>query len=103
MKDILSQLNKVFENRVRLGIMSLLMVNERVDFNTLKKNLNLSDGNLASHLATLENNQYLEVHKEFVKRKPHTTYSATHKGKKAFEIHLGALESLIKGLDDQHV
>ena len=98
MKEILNKLNKVFENRTRLAIMSLLMVNERVDFNTFKQKLNLSDGNLASHISTLESKNYLEVHKEFVKKKPHTSYTATSEGKKAFEIHIDALEALIKGL-----
>lgn len=96
MKGIISGLNKAFENRVRLGIMSVLMVNEEIDFNTLKETLDLTDGNLASHLAALEKNNFIEVFKKFVGRKPKTTYKATFNGKKAFREHLEALESLIR-------
>ncbi|MCB9235329.1 MAG: transcriptional regulator [Bacteroidia bacterium] len=97
MKDILSKLNKAFENRVRLAIMSLLMVNESLDFNHLKEVLDLTDGNLASHAAKLEAEDFLEIRKEFVGKKPHTTYRATKAGKKAFQEHLDALEQLLKG------
>ena len=88
--------NKAFESRVRLGIMSVLMVNESVDFNTLKELLNLSDGNLASHVKALEEVNYITVNKQFVGRKPNTTYSASKEGKKAFHAHLKELETLIR-------
>ena len=81
---------------VRLGIMSILMVNDSVDFNTLKEKLELTDGRLASHIKALENEAYLIVKKQFIGRKPNTSYSATAAGKKAFTEHLGALENLIK-------
>lgn len=96
MKKLLANFNKAFENRVRLGIMSVLMVNETVDFNTLKELLNLSDGNLASHVKALEEVNYITVNKKFVGKKPNTTYSATRDGKRAFNSHLKELENLIK-------
>lgn len=76
--------------------MSLLMVNDSVEFNKLKDLLEVTDGNLASHITMLEKNNYVSVKKEFVGRKPLTTYSATTRGKKAFSEHLDALEKLIK-------
>ena len=96
MKKLLINFNKAFESRVRLGIMSVLMVNESVDFNTLKELLNLSDGNLASHVKALEEVRYISVNKQFIGRKPNTTYSASREGKKAFHAHLKELENLIK-------
>ena len=95
MKNIIINLNKAFENRVRLGIMSMLMVNDRVNFTTLKEMLEVSDGNLASHITALEKLQYLKVKKQFIGKKPNTSYTATQKGKKAFTGHLDALEELI--------
>lgn len=97
MKDYFDNINKVFENRVRLAVMSLLMVNPGLDFNTLKEKLNLTDGNLSSHASTLEKHGYLEIKKEFVGKKPLTTYRASEKGKEAFKKHLDALEKIIRG------
>jgi DNA-binding MarR family transcriptional regulator len=97
MKDILSDLNKAFESRVRLGIMSILMVNDYADFNTLKEMLEVSDGNLASHISALEKLEYLSVEKKFVGKKTNTTYATTDEGRKAFKDHLDALERLIRG------
>lgn len=95
MKDILGHINKTFDNRVRLGIMSVLMVNESADFTRLKELLDVTDGNLASHMKALEAEQYVEVRKQFVGKKPNTAYLATTIGKLAFQRHLQALESLI--------
>ena len=95
MKDIIENLNKVFESRVRLGVMSVLMVNDFVDFNTLKETLNLTDGNLASHLSALEKHNYIKIKKKFVGKKPNTSYGATDSGKEAFTEHLDALEKLL--------
>ncbi len=92
----ISKLNKAFENRMRLGIMSALMVNDSLDFNALKELLNTTDGNLASHASALEKVEYIEVKKQFVGKKPNTTFSATKLGKKAFNMHLDALEKLLK-------
>lgn len=96
MKKLLLDFNKAFESKVRLGIMSVLMVNDEADFNTLKELLNLSDGNLASHIKALEELKYINVNKQFIGRKPNTNYSATKEGKKAFNAHLKSLENLIK-------
>ena len=96
MKNLIDDLNKAFESRIRLGIMSVLMVNVKVDFNTLKETLNITDGNLASHIAALEKMEYVEVQKQFVGKKPNTSYSVSKKGKKAFVEHLNALENLLK-------
>lgn len=92
----LSLYNKIFENKIRLQIMSVLMANDEYDFSSLKDLLELTDGNLASNLKTLEKEGYINVEKSFVDRKPNTRYSSTEKGKKAFENHLQALENLIK-------
>ncbi|MTI32398.1 transcriptional regulator [Cytophagales bacterium RKSG123] len=76
--------------------MSVLMVNEKLDFNALKELLQLTDGNLASHLKALEKAGFIDVHKQFIGRKPNTQYMATQEGKKAFLAHLEALENLVK-------
>lgn len=89
-------LNKAFENRMRLGIMSALMVNEFHDFNALKNLLDATDGNLASHLKSLEKEAYVTFEKEFIDRKPNTKYFATKSGKEAFKKHIKAIESLLK-------
>ncbi|RPH32867.1 MAG: transcriptional regulator [Bacteroidales bacterium] len=96
MKDLITNLNKHFENRIRLGIMSMLMVNDWVDFNALKETLNITDGNLASHMKALEGEVYVEVKKQFLNKKSNTSYRATIGGRKAFNEHLSALEKLIK-------
>jgi len=95
MKDLISGLNKVFESRVRLGIMSVLMVNDSFDFNSLKESLNVTDGNLASHLKALEEKELIRVNKKFIGRKPNTSYSVTKTGVYLFKQHLQALEDLI--------
>lgn len=98
MKDIISGLNKIFDSRVRLGIMSVLAVNESVDFNTMKELLNITDGNLASHLKALEKENVVEVRKQFIGRKPNTSYRITPLGEKLFKEHIDALEKLINPL-----
>ena len=95
MKNPISNLQKVFDSRIRLGIMSALMVNSTLDFNALKELLELTDGNLASHLKALEQQEIIAVSKQFVGRKPSTTYQATGQGKELFRQHLSALEKLI--------
>jgi DNA-binding MarR family transcriptional regulator len=93
----IEHLNKVFDSRVRLGIMSVLMVNTQVSYNELKEVLELTDGNLASHLKALEEATYIRVEKSFVARKTRTVYNVTKAGDKAFKAHLAALEQMIKG------
>ena len=95
MKGLISDLNKAFDNKVRLGIMSVLLAKNDADFNQLKSLLDVTDGNLASHIKALEKENYIEVQKQFIGRKPNTRYSATKAGKQAFKKHLGALEALI--------
>lgn len=95
MKNVIQHLNKAFENKVRLGVMAALTVNSKLSFNDLKELLELTDGNLASHLKALEKSEYISVNKSFIGRKPNTTYKITLSGRVAFELHLKAMEELI--------
>ncbi len=97
MKNIILHINKVFDHRIRLGIMSILMVNDYADFNTLKELLGATDGNLASHIKALEKEAFIVIEKQFIGKKPNTRYGATAQGKQAFKKHINALEKLIKG------
>ena len=96
MKEVLENINKAFESKARLGIMSVLIVNESVDFVTLKNLLDLTDGNLASHTHSLEELGYIECRKQFIGRRPNTTFAVTEKGREAFTKHLNALEDFLK-------
>ena len=96
MKEILQDLNKAFENKIRLGIMSALVVNDHMNFNALKELLDVTDGNLASHLKSLEKSKYVTYKKEFLNRKPNTKYYATSQGLDAFTKHIKAIEQLLK-------
>lgn len=92
----IENLNKLFDSRIRLGIMSALMVNTDVSFNGLKELLDITDGNLASHLKTLEENSIIKVQKGFIGRKTNTTYLVTKSGEKDFKAHIEALEKMIR-------
>jgi DNA-binding MarR family transcriptional regulator len=94
-KGLITDLNKAFDNKVRLGIMSVLLTKDETDFNQLKSLLEVTDGNLASHIKALEKEDYVEVRKQFVGKKPNTTYLVTKGGKLAFKKHINALEALI--------
>ena len=94
----IENLNKTFDSRVRLGIMSTLMVNDQINFNDLKQLMGVTDGNLASHIKALEENGYIKVNKGFIGRKTNTIYVVTRAGQKAFQQHLSALEKIIKGM-----
>ncbi len=96
MKYFIDTLNKAFESRIRLGIMSILMVNDQVDFTILKDLLDITDGNMASHISGLEKLGYLKVTKQFIGKKPNTSYAATESGKAAFAEHVKALEKLLQ-------
>jgi len=98
MKNPISGLNKIFDNRIRLGVMSVLIVNEEISFNDLKAMLEVTDGNLATHLVNLEENGFIKVHKGFIGRKTNTTYSITKLGEREFKDHVKALEGTIKGI-----
>ncbi len=95
--SLISNINKAFDHRIRLGIMSILVVNEAADFSTLKELLEITDGNLASHAKALEKVDYIKVEKQFIGRKPNTKYIATPLGKLEFKKHIAALEKLITG------
>ena len=92
-------INKAFESRVRLGIMSVLMVNDWMDFNSIKELLQVTDGNLSSHISALEKLDYVEIRKEFVGKRPKTSYRVTQPGRQAFKKHLDGLENLLNGLN----
>ncbi|HJY22135.1 MAG TPA: transcriptional regulator [Hanamia sp.] len=98
MKNPISGLNKIFDNRIRLGVMSVLIVNEEISFNDLKAMLEVTDGNLATHLVSLEENGFIKVHKGFIGRKTNTTYSITKLGDREFKNHVKVLEGMIKGI-----
>jgi DNA-binding HxlR family transcriptional regulator len=97
---MLQHFHKAFESRIRLGIMAALSVNSWLDFNALKELLELTDGNLASHLKALEKEGFILVDKLFVGRKPQTRYQITLQGRKAFNEHLKTLENLIQQQKD---
>jgi len=92
----LETIDETIHQKVRLGIMSALVARGECDFRFLKDTLSVTDGNLSIHLARLEEAGYISVHKEFVKRKPHTTYAPTEKGKQAFTAYLAALERIVQ-------
>ena len=94
----INNLNKLFDSRVRLGIMSALIVNDAINFNELKELLSITDGNLASNLKALEENGFIKVEKGFIGRKTNTTYRITKTGEKAFKSHIAALEKMIKSI-----
>ena len=96
MKISIDDLHKAFESRVRLGIMSALAVNDSLDFTSLKEYLDVTDGNLATHLKKLEDENFIGVEKSFIDRKPNTKYYMTDEGKEAFDDHLKVLEQIIK-------
>ena len=96
MKKLLQDLDKAFETKVRLGIMSALMVNEKMNFKALKELLEVTDGNLATHLKFLVNCQYVKSSKEFLNNKPNTNYAITVAGRDAFVRHIKALEQLLQ-------
>lgn len=98
MKNPIENLNKIFDSRVRLGIMSALTVNDELNFNQLKELIDVTDGNLASHIKSLEENAYIKVKKGFIGKKTNTTYSITKAGEKAFKAHIDALGKMIKSL-----
>ena len=96
MKNPFENLDRILEHRIRLQIMSVLVANDGYEFNALKEILNVTDGNLASHIKALEKEKYISVSKSFVERKPNTKYKATERGRTAFRKHVDALEAVIK-------
>lgn len=96
MKLSFDDLHKAFESRVRLGIMSALAVNDTLDFTSLKEFLDVTDGNLATHIKKLEKEKFIGVEKSFIDNKPNTKYYMTQEGKKAFDEYLNFMEQIIK-------
>jgi DNA-binding HxlR family transcriptional regulator len=94
--EALEELDDTIHQKVRLGIMSTLLALGEADFRLLKETLALSDGNLSTHLALLEERGYVAARKEFVRRKPRTTYTPTELGRSAFQSYLVALERIIQ-------
>jgi DNA-binding MarR family transcriptional regulator len=93
---LIEGLNKAFDSRVRIGIMAALSVNDQLDFNSLKKLLDVTDGNLASHMKALEDLEYVKVDKRFVGRKPKTSFSISKLGRLAFKDHISNLEKILR-------
>lgn len=98
MTNPIEKLSKTFDSRIRIGIMSILMAKDRVSFNQFKTLLKLSDGNVATHMKTLEDHKYITVRKSFVGRRPNTTYTMTKSGEKAFREHMEGLEEIIRAI-----
>jgi len=96
MKISIEHLHKAFDSRIRLGIMAALAANDSLDFVSLKEFLDLTDGNLASHIKALEKESFIGIKKSFIDRKPNTKYFITKSGKTAFNQHLKALEKIIQ-------
>jgi DNA-binding HxlR family transcriptional regulator len=94
----LEAIDDVIHQKVRLGVMSYLVALNVADFNCLKSELGVSDGNLSTHLTVLEESGYVRVVKEFVGKKPRTSYSPTPAGRRAFEDYIAALEAFVKAV-----
>ncbi len=93
------KLNETIHQPVRLRIMAALVTlgpDEEVDFTYLRNLLEVTDGNLGAHLRKLEESGYITVNKLFVERKPRTFLSASAEGRKVFNEHVEALESILK-------
>lgn len=95
MKEIIKNMDRAFDSRVRLAIMALLQKEDWIDFNEMKLRLGVTDGNLASHMASLEKKKFVEVNKQFINKRPNTSYKITAVGKAAFEQYLIALKKLL--------
>ena len=94
--ESLESLDEVIHQKVRLGIMSALMARGDADFRFLKETLSVTDGNLSIHLSKLEEAGYVQSAKEFLRKKPHTTYAPTEAGRTAFHTYLSALERIVQ-------
>lgn len=96
MKNPFDQLDKVLEHSIRLRIMVVLAANPSYDYNGLKQLLEVTDGNLATHLKTLEREKYILVTKSFVDRKPNTRYKVSDKGRSALKRHMEAMAEVVR-------
>ncbi len=98
LEKALPHLDRIIHERMRLGIVSALAVNESLTFNELKKLLQTTDGNLSVHARRLEEISYVECSKSFEGRMPKTEYRLTAAGRKAFERYLDHMEALIQAM-----
>lgn len=88
-------IDDLIHSRIRLSIIALLISRSTATFTYIKNKVNASDGNLSVHLRKLEQANYLAVEKQFIKRKPLSTYSITEKGRNAFQSYIQHIEALI--------
>lgn len=100
MKELIDRIDEVIHQKTRLALMTILATRDQADFLDLKKQLDLTDGNLSSHLSLLERNNYIAIKKSFVGKRPHTRVTITKKGREALTIHLDALRELLNESDD---
>lgn len=99
-RDALTKLDRMIHERIRLGIVSALAVNESLTFAELKSMLRTTDGNLSAHARRLEDAGYVECRKSFAGRMPKTTFRLKPKGRKALQRYLGHMEALIQATRD---
>jgi len=95
MESNFAELDSVIHSRVRLAIMILLLQSEIANFTYLKKEIDVSDGNLSTHLRKLEEAKYIKMQKRFENRKPKTTISLTEKGRVALNEYTKNLEEYL--------
>jgi DNA-binding transcriptional ArsR family regulator len=95
------ELDRLIHERVRLGIVSALAVNDRLTFNELKALLDTTDGNLSVHARKLEDAGYLRCIKSFEGRMPRTEYVLTKPGREALERYVGHMEALIEAVRER--
>jgi DNA-binding HxlR family transcriptional regulator len=100
-ESALPNLDRIIHERMRLGIVSALAVNESLTFNELKRLLQTTDGNLSVHARRLEEAQYVDCMKTFEGRMPKTEYRLTTAGRKAFERYLDHMEALIQAMRER--
>ena len=90
------QIDDTLHSRIRLAIVAALVSVEQADFNFLKQTVKTTDGNLSTHIRKLEDAGYVSSKKQFVDRKPQTTYKITEKGRRALEGYVSTLEKFLK-------
>lgn len=93
------KIDRIFESRIRLAVLSILATSEKVEFSFLKKQIKTTDGNLGAHLKKLEDAEYIKCEKKFVKQKPASFYSLTEAGRGAIENYLSLVEGLFRQAD----
>jgi len=90
------QLDRVIHEKGRLAIMSMLAATAELSFTELRDTLSMTDGNLTTHIRTLQESGYVSVAKSFQKNRPLTTCSLTAEGRKAFANYIGLLEAILQ-------